>query len=69
MVGLLEVVGRLVRAFGRENELGRGAVDILDRPGSYSIDKARTLLGFEPRVDLETGMQKTAAWLRREGIA
>jgi len=29
------------------------------------IDKARRLLGFEPRVDLEEGLLRTIAWYRR----
>ncbi len=29
-----------------------------------NIDKARRLLGFEPRVDLEEGLQRTIAWYR-----
>jgi nucleoside-diphosphate-sugar epimerase len=29
-----------------------------------NIDKARRLLGFEPRVDLEEGLLRTIAWYR-----
>jgi dTDP-glucose 4,6-dehydratase len=29
-----------------------------------NIDKARRLLGFEPRVDLEEGLLRTLAWYR-----
>jgi UDP-glucose 4-epimerase len=32
------------------------------------IDKARRLLGFEPRVDLETGLAQTLAWYRAGGL-
>lgn len=32
----------------------------------YPIDRARQLLGFEPRVDLSQGMALTEEWLRRE---
>jgi nucleoside-diphosphate-sugar epimerase len=31
------------------------------------ISKARRLLGFEPRVDLEEGLLQTIAWYRRRG--
>ncbi|MCS6858743.1 MAG: NAD-dependent epimerase/dehydratase family protein [Abditibacteriales bacterium] len=35
-----------------------------------NIDKARTLLGYEPRVELEEGLQRTIAWFReREGLS
>ncbi|MBM4320277.1 MAG: NAD-dependent epimerase/dehydratase family protein, partial [Deltaproteobacteria bacterium] len=30
------------------------------------IDKARTLLGFEPKVDLEEGLLRTILWYRKE---
>ena len=31
-----------------------------------NIDKARKLLGYEPRVDLEEGLDRTIAWYRRQ---
>ena len=31
-----------------------------------NIDKARQLLGYEPRVDLEEGLDRTIAWYRRQ---
>jgi nucleoside-diphosphate-sugar epimerase len=40
----------------------------LARPGTYSIDRARTTLGYEPAVDLETGMRETETWLREHGL-
>ncbi|BBH69786.1 hypothetical protein ACTI_64710 [Actinoplanes sp. OR16] len=38
------------------------------RTGTYSIDKARRVLGYEPRVGLDEGMKRTAAWLRANGL-
>lgn len=34
----------------------------------YPNEKARRLLGFEPEVSLEEGMDRTEEWLRREGL-
>jgi UDP-glucose 4-epimerase len=34
-----------------------------------NIDKARRLLGFEPRVDLEEGLLRTIAWYRERASA
>jgi len=31
-----------------------------------NIDKARRILGFEPKVDLKTGLQRTFEWFRSE---
>jgi len=32
-----------------------------------SIDRARKVLGFEPKVDLEQGLRSTLEWFRKEG--
>jgi nucleoside-diphosphate-sugar epimerase len=40
----------------------------LARTGTYSIEKARKLLGYEPAVDLDEGMRRTELWLRAEGL-
>jgi nucleoside-diphosphate-sugar epimerase len=53
-------------------ELMGGQVDITFRPLHYTdvemripnIDKARKLLGWEPKVDLEEGLSRTIAWYR-----
>jgi nucleoside-diphosphate-sugar epimerase len=41
---------------------------MLARRGTYSIEKARTLLGYAPAVDLARGMHATAVWLRAQGL-
>jgi len=33
-----------------------------------NIDKARQLLGFEPRVDLEEGLLRTIHWYRQRMV-
>jgi nucleoside-diphosphate-sugar epimerase len=40
----------------------------LTRRGTYSIEKARRELGYEPRVGLAEGMALTAKWLREEEL-
>lgn len=65
---LADVGGRLVRAAGRPSELGSGAIGLFSRPGTYSIEKARRLLGYEPQVDLAEGMRRTEAWVREQGL-
>lgn len=47
--------------------MGR-TMDMLSRKAGYSIDRARTLLGFEPQVKLEEGMRRTRDWARGRGI-
>lgn len=55
-------------AAGREPPARAQALNYLVRPGAYSIRKARHLLGYEPRVDLDEGMRRVEAWLRQEGL-
>jgi len=47
--------------------LGADTVDYFLRQGTYSIDKARRVLGYEPAVDVAEGMARTETWLRSEG--
>jgi nucleoside-diphosphate-sugar epimerase len=35
--------------------------------GWFDIGKARTMLGYEPRISLDEGMKLTEAWLREAG--
>jgi nucleoside-diphosphate-sugar epimerase len=35
---------------------------------SFSIDKAREYLGYEPRVTLREGVARTADWYRQQGV-
>ena len=52
----------------RETELNETSVLYLARTGTYSIARARELLGYEPQVDLVEGMRRTEEWLRRQGL-
>ena len=49
-------------------EISTVAVRYFCRTGTYSIEKARRLLGYEPQVDLAEGMVRVEAWLRSEGL-
>lgn len=35
---------------------------------TFKMDKARTLLGWTPKVDLQTGIANCAPWLREQGL-
>lgn len=61
-------VGAATRTLGGDSELGHASIGMLLRRGTYSIDKARTMLGYEPAVDLDEGMRRVAAWLDSEGL-
>ncbi len=44
--------------------LSRQAVHVMGRDQDFSNDKARDLLGWEPRVDYESGLAATLSWLQ-----
>ena len=35
-------------------------------PGMGSVEKAKEILGYEPKYDLEAGLEKTIEWYRGE---
>jgi nucleoside-diphosphate-sugar epimerase len=67
-IGLAEAGAKLARLAGKSTEVGRGTIGLLSRRGTYSIEKARRLLGFEPKVDLAEGMRRSEAWARSSGL-
>ena len=44
-------------------ELGPG--ELMQRAHALDISRAREELGFEPRYDIETGIQKYAEWMKK----
>ena len=44
------------------------AANFLSRPHPYSIEKARTRLGYVPKITLDQGMQEIAAFLAKRNI-
>ena len=61
-------VGAATRRLGGESELSPASFGMLTRRGTYSIAKARRMLGYEPAVDLDEGMRRVGAWLDEEGL-
>lgn len=43
-------------------------VEFFSKDRAFSIDKARRLLGYSPRVSLRDGLARTADWYRKEGL-
>ena len=46
----------------------RRRVEFFTNHRSFSIEKARRVLGYEPRVDMADGLRRTAAWYRQQGM-
>jgi len=43
-------------------------VDWYRQNRAFKIDKARRDLGYQPRIGLDEGLKRTAAWYRQEGL-
>lgn len=56
-------MARGARALGRKPLAEPSAVPFVTRPHAYSIEKARSWLGYQPKVSLDDGMRELAAWL------
>jgi nucleoside-diphosphate-sugar epimerase len=48
--------------------LSRQAVQVLGRDQDFSNRRLRELLGWEPRVNYDSGLRATLAWLRDDGL-
>jgi nucleoside-diphosphate-sugar epimerase len=62
-VTLLEAAEMIVKI------VGKGKIEVKDKDadfpsrGALNIDRARTILGYDPKVDVEEGFQKYYEWL------
>jgi nucleoside-diphosphate-sugar epimerase len=67
-VALASAAALGARATRQETEINAAAARYLARTGTYAIDRARTVLGYDPQVSLAEGMERTAAWLREQAL-
>jgi nucleoside-diphosphate-sugar epimerase len=56
------------RPLGLEPPLYRRRLAFFGTERAYATDKARTILGFKPRVELADGLAELAAWYRKERL-
>jgi dihydroflavonol-4-reductase len=57
----------LCRPLGIEPPLHRRRLDFYLKNRAFRIDKARRVLGWEPQVDLASGITRTLEWYRKAG--
>jgi dTDP-glucose 4,6-dehydratase len=62
ILGLAEKVIQLAKSSSQIVHVPKNYVDVELR--IPSIEKAKTLLGFEPKVDLNEGIKRTIEWYR-----
>jgi nucleoside-diphosphate-sugar epimerase len=56
------------RPLGIEPPLHRRRCDFFTKSRAFSSDKARRLVGYAPRVELEEGLRRTADWYVAERL-
>lgn len=66
-LALTQGLWKLNRLLKKPGEVTPDAMYMFSRQGGYSIAKAKDRLGYAPKVDLKTGMQRSEAWLREIG--
>ena len=58
----------ICKPMGIEPPLYRRRVDFFRKDRAFTIEKARRELGFNPKVDLKTGLKRTAEWYEAQGL-
>ncbi|RDI46726.1 NAD-dependent epimerase/dehydratase family protein [Nocardia mexicana] len=66
-LALARAMSTAARVCRADSEANPTAVRYLCRTGTYSIEKARRTLGYEPKVDLTEGMTRVRRWLADTG--
>lgn len=62
------VCEKLCKLIGVSPPLFPRRVEFFEKDRAFDISKARRLLGYDPRVDLDEGLRRTAAWYREQGL-
>jgi len=53
---------------GKQPKLSRAYLKILTRDREYSIEKAKRVIDYHPRIGLEEGLKETVDWCKQEKI-
>ncbi len=53
---------------GKNTDVLPESIDFVTRPHLYSIAKAQTMLGYQPKIGLDEGMERIHEWLRTTDI-
>jgi nucleoside-diphosphate-sugar epimerase len=68
VVAIAAALERADRVRGAPTAVSPAAARYLARSGTYSIEKARCLLGYQPIVSLDEGMARCEQWLHAEEL-
>jgi nucleoside-diphosphate-sugar epimerase len=67
VLGAAWLCEKLCRPLGIEPPLYPRRVEFFSKHRAFDVSKARRVLGYAPRVSLEEGIARTAAWYREQG--
>jgi len=59
---------KICRPFGISPPLYPRRVEFFSLDRAFSIEKAKRLLGYQPKVGLRDGVRRTAEWYKQEGM-
>lgn len=62
------VVEGVCRPLGIAPPLFRRRAEMFSHMRAFEITKARRVLGYEPKIELEEGLRRTCEWYRRHGF-
>jgi nucleoside-diphosphate-sugar epimerase len=62
------VIQKVCVPLGIEPPLYPRRLDFFTKNREFDISKARRILGYTPKVDLQTGLKRTAAWYRENNL-
>lgn len=66
-LGLTSLIWRVCQLLNKPNETAPDVMRMFARTGDISIEKARRLLGYNPKMSLQEGLRHSEAWLRETG--
>jgi nucleoside-diphosphate-sugar epimerase len=61
-------VAKVAQLRGVATDMAPATMEYFSRRNGYSIEKARSVLGFEPKVPFEDGMERSRAWAQENGL-
>jgi len=68
-ISLADMISGIEKVFGKQAIINRLPEQAGDVPQTYAdIEKAKTLLGYEPKTSFEEGLTKFKAWIEQSSI-
>ena len=63
---LIDILSKKI--FKKSGFVNRGRIDFFAKDHSCNIDKAKRILGYQPEISLEKGIQLSVTWAKKSGL-